>query len=103
MHKSVVALWPVERRLCPFDSLPGKPLVRSGLRRTAEMDALVTPESKGILDQTAKTAFRSLSAPCSCPCRPADLVFALCALLSAWVPYRIALAVRSDVCNPPGG
>lgn len=102
MHKSVVALWPVERRLCPFDSFPGKPLVRSGLGRTGEMDALVTPESKGILDQTAKTA--SDLSLLLVHVLAVLLTLALrCALCCRLVPYRIALAVRRDVCNPPGG
>lgn len=85
MHKSVVALWPVERRLCPFHSLPGKPLVRFGLGRTGEMDALVTPESKGILDQTAKTAsdLSLLLAHVLAVLLTLALCCVLCALLSA--------------------
>lgn len=103
VHKSVVALWPVERRLCPFDSLPGKPLVRSGLGRTGEMDALVKSESKGILDQTAKTAsdLSLLLVHVLAVLLTLALRCALCALLSAGCLIASRSPCAATYVTPP--
>lgn len=89
MQKSVVALWPVERWLCPFDSLPGKPLVRSGLGQHWRDGRFGHARKQGNPRSNGEDGFQ----------------ISLCALRSAVgrVPYRIALAVRRDVCNPPPG